>query len=117
MICLLGLWTTMSYAGSCENPRNTYDDIYCTNKVFESADRDLNKSYGELRKYLNSEQKTILKRSQIAWIKSRDESCSSEERGTVYVNCNTQKTIERNFWLGERIRECKTIGCKTNSLR
>ena len=113
----LALFSTATYADNCENPRNTYDDIYCVNKIFASADSDLNKSYKELRQYLSNDQKTILKRSQVAWIKDRDINCSSESKGAVYVNCNTEKTIERNAWLRERIRECKTIGCKTNSLR
>lgn len=105
-----------AYADNCENPRNTYDDIYCTNKIFQSADRELNKSYTDLRTYLTTEQKTLLKRSQIAWIRERDAQCSSDEKGVVYVQCNTQQTIERNAWLRERIRECKTVGCQTQRL-
>ena len=107
----------LSFANNCENPRNTYDDIYCLNKVFQDADRELNKSYATLRTYLNDNQKTILKRSQVTWIKQRDANCSNEEARTVFVQCNLDETTSRNAWLRERIRECKTIGCKTSSLR
>ena len=104
----------ISYAYNYENPRNRYDNIYYINKIFAS---DLNKSYMELSRYLNREQKTILKRSQVAWIKDRDANCSSKERGAVYVNCNTEQTIERNAWLRKWIREWKMANCQTNNLR
>ena len=107
----------MTFADNCENPRNSYDDIYCTNKIFHDADRELNQNYASLRTYLTDHQKTILKRSQLAWIKQRDTLCASEERRTVFVNCNLEETTLRNAWLRERIRECKTVGCNTTRLR
>lgn len=33
---------TTVYADNCDSARNTYDDIYCTNKIYASADADLN---------------------------------------------------------------------------
>ena len=36
---------TAVYADNCDSARNTYDDIYCTNKIYASADADLNKNY------------------------------------------------------------------------
>ena len=56
---------TLSYADNCENARNTYDDIYCTNKIFASADADLNKNYQQLRKQLSDTQQKILKKSHL----------------------------------------------------
>ena len=106
----------MAYADNCESTRNVYDSIYCTNKIFANADADLNKNYQQLRKSLNDKQKTILKNSQLAWIRDRDEACSSEADQSVQVGCNLRYTQERNHFLIERIRECKTVGCKTSKL-
>lgn len=118
---LLGVFmlmgSNMAFADNCENARNAYDDIYCTNKIFASADAELNKNYKLLQGKLNTSQKSILKKSQLAWIRERDEQCSDNEERRVFVNCNLEQTQERNAWLIERIRECNTVGCKTNVLR
>lgn len=107
-----------SYADNCDNTRNSYDAVHCANKVYVNADRELNQNYQLLRSKLNTQQKTILKRSQLGWIKERDQSCSGDsDVGTViYTNCQLSKTQERNSWIRERLRECKTIGCKTSAL-
>ena len=42
---MCSVFTTLSYADNCDKARNTYDDIYCTNKIYASADADLNKNY------------------------------------------------------------------------
>lgn len=106
----------LAFADNCENARNGFDDIYCVNKVYASADNDLNKNYQALRKHLTSTQKSILKSAQINWIYERDEQCMTSD-SSVDVQCRLEKTQERNHWLIERIRECKTVGCKTNELR
>ena len=105
-----------AYADNCENTRNVYDSIYCTNKVFADADADLNKNYKALRTKLTVKQKDILKTSQLAWIRERDAQCSDEGDQTVYVECNLRYTQQRNHWLIERMRECKSVGCKTSKL-
>lgn len=116
---MVGLWSGVSYAENCDQTRNSYDAVHCDNKVYANADNELNKIYKELRTKLNASQKTILKQSQLAWIRDRDSSCSSESNvGTVIsTRCQLNKTQERNSWLRERLRECNTVGCKTNSLR
>lgn len=103
-----------AYADNCDNARNTYDDIYCTNKVYASADAELNKNYQALRAKLNASQKNILKKSQLDWIRERDDQCTTSTG--VDVSCRLQTTQQRNSWLTERLRECKTIGCKTSAL-
>ena len=107
----------LAFADNCESTRNAYDDIYCTNKIFASADAELNKNYKTLQGKLNTSQKSILKKSQLAWIKERDAQCSDDEERRVFVNCNLEQTQKRNAWLTERIRECSTVGCKTSTLR
>ena len=58
--------------------------------------------------------KNILKKSQLAWIRERDAQCTTDTG--IDVQCRLSTTQERNNWLRERLRECKTIGCKTNAL-
>ncbi len=109
----------LAFADNCDSTRNGYDAVYCDGKVYVNADKELNKNYQELRGQLNNEQKNVLKRSQLAWIKERDQQCSRQsDRGEVIsTTCQLNKTQERNSWLRERIRECKTIGCKTSALK
>lgn len=114
---LLGLTLPIfAYADNCESTRNVYDSIYCTNKIFANADADLNKNYQTLRGKLSERQKDILKTAQLQWIRDRDNACSDESDQSVEVECNLRYTQERNHWLIERIRECKTVGCKTQRL-
>lgn len=107
---------TTVYADNCDSARNTYDDIYCTNKIYASADADLNKNYQALRAKLNTAQRNTLKKSQLAWIRQRDAECTDSNRNSVDVQCRLQTTQERNHWLQERLRECQTVGCKTSRL-
>lgn len=111
-ICL----SSIAFADNCDTTRNAYDDIYCSNKIYASADAELNKNYQLLRTKLTTSQKTILKRSQVAWIKQRDAQCSDEAERRVFVNCNLEQTQQRNAWLKERVRECDTVGCKSTVL-
>ncbi|ENV48409.1 hypothetical protein P255_00266 [Acinetobacter brisouii CIP 110357] len=116
-VLLTGLsWA--AHADNCDHVRNSYDAVHCNNKMYVNADNELNKNYQELQSKLSTQQKSILKHSQLVWIKNRDQSCSGESNvGTViYTVCQLHKTQERNSWLRERLRECKTIGCKTSSL-
>ena len=110
------LIASLSFADNCDNTRNTYDDIYCTNKIYASADADLNKNYQALRAKLNTAQRNMLKKSQLAWIRQRDAECTDSNRNSVDVQCRLQTTQERNHWLQERLRECQTVGCKTSRL-
>lgn len=116
IILMLGgiLLSGAAFADNCENVRNTYDDVYCTNKLYASADAELNKNYQALRGKLSDKQKTILKKSQLGWIRERDAECTTDTG--IDVQCRLSTTQERNNWLRERLRECSTIGCKTNAL-
>ena len=113
---LLGGISTFVLANNCDKARNAYDDIYCTNKIYASADADLNKNYQLLRQQLTETQQKILKKSQLAWINYRDGQCSDERQNSVDVECRLSTTQTRNHWLLERIRECQTVGCKTTRL-
>lgn len=108
------LFSAATLADNCERARNDYDAIYCTNKLYASADVELNNNYKQLRTKLNAQQKNILKKSQLAWIRERDTQCTTDTG--IDVECRLSTTQERNNWLRERLRECKTIGCKTGTL-
>ncbi|MFX5737322.1 lysozyme inhibitor LprI family protein, partial [Acinetobacter baumannii] len=99
LLCSFGV--TAVYADNCDTTRNTYDDIYCTNKIYASADADLNKNYQALRAKLNAAQRNTLKKSQLAWIRQRDAECTDSNRNSVDVQCRLQTTQERNHWLQE----------------
>lgn len=106
------------HAENCDQVRNSYDAVHCDNKVYAHADNELNQLYKELRGHLDASQKLLLKRSQLAWIRDRDSSCTSDSNvgQVISTRCQLIKTQERNSWLRERIRECNTIGCKTSRL-
>jgi len=113
---ILGVASTFAMANNCDKARNTYDDIYCTNKIYASADADLNKNYQQLRLKLDETQQKILKKSQLAWIRYRDAECTDDQQVSVDVQCRLSTTQERNHWILERLRECQTVGCKTTRL-
>lgn len=115
-VLVLSVFSAVAGAANCENPRNTYDDVYCLNKIYASADNELNQNYQSLRSYLNTAQKNRLKTAQLAWIRQRDRNCSDDAANIVYVRCNLDQTVQRSAWLRERIRECKTVGCQNRQL-
>ena len=121
VLCLMAglMLSSVSFAENCDTTRNSYDAVHCDNKVYANADNELNKIYQQLRGKLNASQKTVLKKSQLAWIRDRDSSCTSESNvgPVISTRCQLTKTQERNSWLRERLRECNTVGCKTNSLK
>ena len=108
------LFSSIALADNCDSTRTTFDDVYCTNKLYADADRELNQNYQKLRGMLNAEQKSTLKRSQLAWIRSRDAQCVNDN--SIDVGCRLTTTQDRNTWLRERLRECKTVGCMNSRL-
>lgn len=109
---------TASANSNCDNPRNDFDGLYCLNKVYLQADKDLNKNYKALVKHLDKRGKKILKKSQIKWIKSRDADCSYHDRRGFFVNldCASATTIQRAQFLNDRKRECVSSGCMNSRL-
>lgn len=103
---------------ACDKPRNDFDGLYCLNKVYQEADKELNENFKKLNGKLNAEGKQSLKSGQLAWIKQRNESCSKREGSAFYVNldCATSTTIERSQFLQNRLRECSSTGCQNSQL-
>jgi uncharacterized protein YecT (DUF1311 family) len=108
----------MVYA-DCDNPRDDFDGLYCLNKIYIQADKDLNTAYQKLQKQLDSEGKDLLKKSQIRWIESRNSECSYMNENGFFVNlkCAAETTIERTNFLNDRYRECMSSGCLKSKLK
>ena len=60
ILLLSAALSSSAFADNCENARNTYDDVYCTNKLYASADTELNQNYQALRGKLSASQKALL---------------------------------------------------------
>ena len=119
MLALLLCASGSAFANSaCDTPRNDFDGLYCLNKVYQEADKELNANYKTLAARLDANGKQSLKAGQLAWIDKRNKTCSKRESSGFYVNldCATQTTIERAQFLQDRVRECVSAGCQNSKL-
>ncbi|HEY6306053.1 MAG TPA: lysozyme inhibitor LprI family protein [Candidatus Angelobacter sp.] len=114
-ICALPV---LAQSSACDHPKNDFDGLYCLNKIWIEADHNLNQAYQKLNAKLNAEGKTSLKKGQLAWIESRNASCSKTDSSGFFVNlkCATDTTIERTRFLEDRYRECVSAGCMNSRL-
>jgi uncharacterized protein YecT (DUF1311 family) len=103
---------------ACDAPKNDFDGLYCLNKVYQEADKELNDNYKTLSSKLDSAGKKALKSGQLSWIQDRNNNCSKREATEFFVNldCATSKTISRSQFLQDRIRECSSSGCQNSKL-
>jgi len=111
--------STAAFANSaCDKPKNDFDSLYCLNKVYQEADKELNSNFQKLSGKLDGEGKKALKKGQLAWIQDRNQSCSKTEPGHFYVDlqCATDTTIARAQFLQNRVRECTSAGCQNSKL-
>lgn len=122
IICFIGFLVLLqphSNAQGCQNPRDSFDDLYCLNRVYVQADADLNTIYKKLSQRLSVSARQVLKRYQLAWIQQRNATCSFSDNRGFYVNirCASEMTVERTNFLNDRYRECISVGCLPNKLR
>lgn len=116
MLCASG----SAFANSaCDTPRNDFDGLYCLNKVYQEADKELNANYKNLAAKLDANGKQTLKSGQLSWISERNQSCSRKDSSGFYVNlnCATNTTIKRAQFLQDRVRECSSSGCQNSKLQ
>ncbi len=100
-------------AAACDKPRNDFDALYCLNKIYQEADKELNANYKALAPRLDTDDKAHLKTGQLAWMKDRNANCSRRDGSSFLVDlqCATDITIARSQFLQDRLRECKSAGC------
>ncbi len=117
-LALLCLGTNALANSACDKPRDDFDGLYCLNKVYQEADKELNENYKALVGQLDADGKAKLKKGQIGWIKERNNECSRKDDTGFYVNlsCATEKTISRAQFLKDRSRECVSSGCMNSKL-
>ncbi|HEV3317989.1 MAG TPA: lysozyme inhibitor LprI family protein [Candidatus Angelobacter sp.] len=104
---------------NCDHPKNDFDGLYCLNKIWIEADKNLNEVYKKLSLKLDANGKAALKKGQLSWISSRNSSCSKndpKEGFFVNLECATNMTIERTKFLEDRYRECMSAGCMNSKL-
>jgi uncharacterized protein YecT (DUF1311 family) len=103
---------------ACDTPKKDFDGLYCLNKVYQEADKELNDNYGKLAAKLDAAGKKRLKAGQLTWIEERNSSCSKHDGNSFFVNleCATGTTIKRSQFLQDRVRECASAGCQNSKL-
>jgi uncharacterized protein YecT (DUF1311 family) len=118
LVLVLACPSAGAHAAGCAKPRNAFDQVYCAGNLFSQADKDLNTTYGDLRKQLKAPEQATLRTGQLAWIKQRDNACSEEKPNGYYVNldCAVDMTQQRQAFLKERQRECSSTGCVDSKL-
>jgi uncharacterized protein YecT (DUF1311 family) len=119
LFTLLFCASSAAFANSaCDVPKNDFDGLYCLNKVYQEADKELNENYKKLNSKLDSDGKKALKASQLSWMEERNNNCSKREATSFFVNldCATTTTIKRSQFLQDRIRECSSSGCQNSKL-
>ena len=118
MALTFGLSASPAHAG-CEDPKNAFDDVYCYSKLYIDADTELNKVYGTLADLLTKEEKAVLKKSELAWIRARNAKCSRQEGEDNFVDmeCSVAETRERMIFLDDRVAECRAGKCDIEKLK
>lgn len=119
ILALLFCSSNIAFANSaCDAPKDDFDGLYCLNKVYQEADKELNDNYKKLSVKLDNDGKKSLKSGQLSWIEARNSNCSKRESSGFYVNlnCATSTTIKRSQFLQDRIRECASAGCQNSKL-
>lgn len=103
---------------ACDNAKSDFDDVYCASKVYIHADDDLNTVYGKTAKLLDKDGKAKLKKSEVAWIKARNQACNRRDDTGNYINldCATDWTRQRIDVLNSVADSCKAGTCKLDGL-
>ncbi|MGY2895205.1 lysozyme inhibitor LprI family protein [Deinococcus sp. UYEF24] len=105
---------------NCNTPNNSFEDVYCLNKVFVKADDDLNTVYQKLLQKLSPSAQATLRKYQRAWIEQRNADSTgtdSKQGKVIYIDTAVNMTVSRTNFLNDRYRECVSSGCQPNKLR
>lgn len=118
LVTLLGFSAFVQANSACDTPKNDFDGLYCLDKVYLEADKELNDAYKKLKDKLDNSGKEALKTGQLVWIEARNNQCSYHDARGFFVNldCATKTTVERLRFLQDRVRECASAGCQNSKL-
>jgi uncharacterized protein YecT (DUF1311 family) len=102
----------------CTTSKNDFEDVYCLAKVYIGADTDLNAAYKALVGKLDINGKSTLKKGQLAWLKSRNDTCGQSSSDGYYVDlsCAVDTTRDRTKFLKARKAECDAGSCDAAKL-
>ena len=98
--------------------KNEFEDVYCYAKQYIASDDALNAAYKALTPKLDADQKSALKKSQLAWIKKRNAECGSTDSDgySVDLSCAVDFTENRTQFLKDREAECDAGQCDAAKL-
>lgn len=98
--------------------KNEFEDVYCYAKQYIASDDELNAAYKALTAKLDADQKAVLKKSQLAWIKKRNAECgqTDSEGYSVDLSCAVDFTENRTRFLKDRTEECDAGKCDADKL-
>jgi uncharacterized protein YecT (DUF1311 family) len=118
LIAGLALHLGSSAAHADCGAKNEFEDVYCYAKQYIASDDALNAAYKALTAKLEAGQKSVLKKSQLAWIKKRNAECGStdSEGYSVDLSCAVDFTDNRTQFLKDRQAECDAGKCDADKL-
>jgi uncharacterized protein YecT (DUF1311 family) len=98
--------------------KNEFEDVYCYAKQYIASDDDLNAAYKALTAKIDANTKSVLKKSQLAWIKKRNAECGStdSEGYSVDLSCAVDFTETRTKFLRDRAAECEGGKCDLDKM-
>ena len=110
-------WSGAAQA-ACTTSNNDFEDVYCAAKNYIDADNDLNAAYKKLVTKLSTDEKSILKKSEAAWMKGRNGDCGKTDSDGYYVDlsCAVDWTQKRTQFLQDRFAECDGGNCDDDKL-
>lgn len=119
------LWAGLTLPGAagaqnnCDGSLSDFDAVYCYQKLYVQADRDLNAVYTRLLVVLPVGARERLRAAQRTWIRQRDTASVLTRDGFTYVSVDraTEMTVARTNELTDRLRECQSSGCRLSLLR
>jgi uncharacterized protein YecT (DUF1311 family) len=86
----------------------TVEMVKCNSDELVGRDAELNRAYRALMAQSNTTAAAGFRRSQRAWLSTRDSDCAAEAgQGTIaqinMAECVLRKTVERTLWLEARL--------------
>lgn len=100
-------------SADCANAQTQAEINRCAQASYETADKELNRVYQELKSSLNSQEQEELIDAELAWIEYRDQTCEAESsqyeggsiQPTIYYGCLERVTTERTAELQRQLEQ------------